>query len=300
MPNSAVLSSRTFSCWAETGSATGLSMSVVGHVVVRRRHGQVGPAHRAPGQAQPVEGLGRGHLVDEVQVDEEEVGLALGGVDDVGVPDLLAERARRPSAFDGDDVHLEHAARRLVLDGVAGAAADQDLAEGRAGRDHRQVALPLLDGAHEELLGVVLVVTLVAEGRPCCPARRSRRPAPASSTISTSLSIACSWRIARLHLPLGVLGGVVVAVLAQVAQRPGRLDGLGDLDPARGWSGPRARPPAGRRWPGSAWSFRSGWRKRWSRRVLREAGVRAVRCTAPAATRLIGPGWALGRRCSLC
>ena len=53
---------------------------------------------------------------------------------------------------------------RLVLDGVAGAAPDQHLAQRRAGRDHRQVALALLDGAHEEPLGVVLVVALVAQG----------------------------------------------------------------------------------------------------------------------------------------
>ena len=36
----------------------------------------------------------------------------------------------------------------------------------------------------------------------------------------------------RLHLALGVLGRVVVAVLRQVAERPRRLDGPGDLDPA--------------------------------------------------------------------
>ena len=47
-----------------------------------------------PASAQPVEGLGRGHLVQQVEVDEEEVGLALGRVDDVRVPDLLGERAR--------------------------------------------------------------------------------------------------------------------------------------------------------------------------------------------------------------
>ena len=39
---------------------------------------------------------------------------------------------------------------------------------------------------------------------------------------------------AGLHLPLEVLGGVVVAVLAQVAQGPGGLDLLGDLHPAPG------------------------------------------------------------------
>ena len=61
-------------------------------VVVRRGHREIGAAHGAPGEAQPVEGLRRGHLVHQVQVDEEEVGFALGRVDDVRVPDLLAER----------------------------------------------------------------------------------------------------------------------------------------------------------------------------------------------------------------
>ena len=65
-----------------------------GHVVVSRGDRQVGAAHRAPGQAESVEGLRGGDLVDQVQVDEEEIGLSLGGVDDVGVPDLLAECAR--------------------------------------------------------------------------------------------------------------------------------------------------------------------------------------------------------------
>ena len=66
-----------------------------GHVVVRRGHGQVGTPHRPARQPYPVEGLGRGHLVHEVEIDEEEIGFSLGRADDVVVPDLLAERARR-------------------------------------------------------------------------------------------------------------------------------------------------------------------------------------------------------------
>jgi hypothetical protein len=65
-----------------------------GDVVVHRRHGQVGAPDRAACQAQAVEGLGRGHLVDEVEIDVEEVRLTVGAVDDVGVPDLLAQGAR--------------------------------------------------------------------------------------------------------------------------------------------------------------------------------------------------------------
>ena len=49
---------------------------------------------RAARQAQALERLGRRDLVDQVQVDVEQVGLALGGVDDVAVPHLLAERSR--------------------------------------------------------------------------------------------------------------------------------------------------------------------------------------------------------------
>jgi hypothetical protein len=63
-------------------------------VVVLGGEGQVGTADGAAGEAQPVEGLGRGHLVDEVQVDEEEVRLTAPGrrcADQVLVPDLLGQ-----------------------------------------------------------------------------------------------------------------------------------------------------------------------------------------------------------------
>ena len=43
------------------------------HVVVGRRERAVGAAHRAAREAQPVEGLRARHLVDEVQVDEQQV-----------------------------------------------------------------------------------------------------------------------------------------------------------------------------------------------------------------------------------
>src|SRR3546814_11386850 len=46
-----------------------------GDVVILGGQGQVGTANSAPGQAQAVEGLGRGDLVDEVEVDEEQVRL---------------------------------------------------------------------------------------------------------------------------------------------------------------------------------------------------------------------------------
>ena len=45
-------------------------------VVVLGGDGEVGAAHGAAGEAEPVEGLGAGDLVDEVEVDVEQVGLA--------------------------------------------------------------------------------------------------------------------------------------------------------------------------------------------------------------------------------
>ena len=60
-------------------------------VVVLGRDGEVEAAHLAAVLTEPVEGLGAGHLVQQVQIDEEEVGLALCAPDDMVVPDLLRE-----------------------------------------------------------------------------------------------------------------------------------------------------------------------------------------------------------------
>ena len=62
------------------------------HVVVHGRDRQAGSTDRAAGQSQPVEGLRAGHLMNQVQVHVEKVGLAVGSVDDVLLPDLLGER----------------------------------------------------------------------------------------------------------------------------------------------------------------------------------------------------------------
>ncbi len=64
-------------------------------------HGQVGPAHGATGQAQPVEGLGGGDLVHEVQVDVEQVALVFGPVDHVAVPHLVTQRSGFHGFSDG-------------------------------------------------------------------------------------------------------------------------------------------------------------------------------------------------------
>ena len=65
-------------------------------VVVHRRERQFGPPHLPPRQAQALERLRRGHLVDEVQVDVEQRRLALGLVDEVRFPDAVEERLSHP------------------------------------------------------------------------------------------------------------------------------------------------------------------------------------------------------------
>jgi hypothetical protein len=61
-------------------------------VVVLGGDGQVGAADGSPAQPQPLERLGAGDLVDEVQVDVEEVGFPRHRPYDVLVPDLLGQR----------------------------------------------------------------------------------------------------------------------------------------------------------------------------------------------------------------
>ena len=62
-----------------------------GDVVVLGRQREVGAAHRTAGEAQPVEGLRARHLVEEVEVDVEQVRLALTTTHDVCVPHLLCQ-----------------------------------------------------------------------------------------------------------------------------------------------------------------------------------------------------------------
>ena len=61
-------------------------------VVVHGRDAAVGAPHGAPFQAQPLEGLGRGDLVDEVQVDVEDRRFTLGRDHEMRVPDFFEER----------------------------------------------------------------------------------------------------------------------------------------------------------------------------------------------------------------
>src|SRR5436305_1864472 len=55
-------------------------------VVVDRGQGAIGSANLAPGQSQPLEGLGAGDLMHEVQIDVDEVRGDL-----VGLPDLVEQ-----------------------------------------------------------------------------------------------------------------------------------------------------------------------------------------------------------------
>src|SRR5262249_26013873 len=73
-----------------SGSAAATSRCVVVH----RRDGQVRAAYPPAGHAERLECLRRCDLVDQMQIDEKEVGLAPGGADEVAVPDLLGKRLR--------------------------------------------------------------------------------------------------------------------------------------------------------------------------------------------------------------
>ena len=63
------------------------------HVVVEGGDGEVGAAHGAAGEPQPLEGLRRRHLVDQVEVDVEQVAAAVEGFDDMRVPEFVEQRA---------------------------------------------------------------------------------------------------------------------------------------------------------------------------------------------------------------
>ena len=93
MPNSAQFAASTSICLARDRVRHRLVDVLGRHVVVHRGDGEIGPADGASGQAEPVEGLGRRDLVDQVQVDVEEVGLALAVPHDVALPHLLGERS---------------------------------------------------------------------------------------------------------------------------------------------------------------------------------------------------------------
>ena len=61
------------------------------HVVILRGDRQLWPSHPPPREAQPLERLRRSHLMHEVQVDVEQVRLALRLPHQVRVPDFLRD-----------------------------------------------------------------------------------------------------------------------------------------------------------------------------------------------------------------
>jgi len=63
--------------------------------VIDRREGEVGPMNRSSRDLERFERLGRGHLVDQVEIYEEQVGTVGIGPDDVIVPDSLEKRMWR-------------------------------------------------------------------------------------------------------------------------------------------------------------------------------------------------------------
>ena len=72
-------------------------------VVVHRREREIRAPNAPAGEPQPVEGLRRGHLVDEVEIDVEQRRLSVLLVDDVALPDPVEERLRherQPYRFD--------------------------------------------------------------------------------------------------------------------------------------------------------------------------------------------------------
>src|SRR5205823_3446024 len=86
------------------------STIVGGHVVVHGRDRQLGPPHPASREPQPLERLGRRHLVNQVQVHIQELRSIGEPVDDVGGPDFVEQRsrlhARRGSGLGARDSEL--------------------------------------------------------------------------------------------------------------------------------------------------------------------------------------------------
>ena len=90
-PNSAAFFARAATWVADSSLAMPLRAVGGRHVVVDDGERLLRGAHLAAGEAQALEGLRAGHLMDEVAVDIEEAGAVLGLMDDMVVPDLVVE-----------------------------------------------------------------------------------------------------------------------------------------------------------------------------------------------------------------
>ena len=88
-------------------------------VVVLGGDREVGTADRAAGQPQPVEGLRAGDLVDQVEVDVEQVRLAVGAADDVGVVGVLRQGPGQGYVRGGTGLAVSSCEMPVLLCGTA-------------------------------------------------------------------------------------------------------------------------------------------------------------------------------------
>src|SRR5215213_1322853 len=100
IPNSSQLFLRASICFAETLSLMGMPNS------------DVGTLHPPPGEPEALESLRARHLVNQVQIHVQEIGLTLGAPHHVILPDLLYQRLRpihqRPSRSPSSRVLVYH------------------------------------------------------------------------------------------------------------------------------------------------------------------------------------------------
>jgi hypothetical protein len=73
-----------------------------GNAVVGGGDGEIGTPHLEAALAQALEGLGRRHLLDQVQVDEQQGGSAGALVDYVRVPEFFNDSAGHRNSKSGD------------------------------------------------------------------------------------------------------------------------------------------------------------------------------------------------------
>ena len=90
MPNSAQFSPRVSTWSRATGSVIPAARRVVGTLWSGTARLASGRQRLAPGQAQPLEGLGGGHLMDQLAVDVEERRAVLVA-DDMLIPEFVVE-----------------------------------------------------------------------------------------------------------------------------------------------------------------------------------------------------------------
>ena len=169
-----------------------------------------------------------GQLAHEGGAPPGQLDLAAGWQRRRGVAGPRTVRLSGAATF--EDLHAERARGRLVAAPMSPARwPDEGLAERRAGGDHVELVVALLDVADEVGLGVVVGVAVVDDGDDDARADDALgRALDDLAVVQDRVELAD----AALHVALLVLGRLVVAVLRQVAQLAGPLDGLRDLDAA--------------------------------------------------------------------